>query len=212
MDVLVDAVAALNIDENANVNSGNGHKVDNCVVPLKYPSTPFDIQMLEGRAFVKEREVQLEILLALYCAVVFDGIDPPTVTWNVRLNSTAGVTKLTSEGKKRTATIELASKVVDSTPKLINTLCHELCHAAMWIFDSVKSPPHGDAFKKWARRAEACFPRLDIKTCHNYDINYKFRWRCSGEGCLAEVGRHSNSLDTSAYVCALCGGKFVRYQ
>jgi SprT-like family len=37
--------------------------------------------------------------------------------------------------------------VVDSEYRLLNTLVHEMCHAATWLIDNVSKPPHGTQFK-----------------------------------------------------------------
>lgn len=29
-----------------------------------------------------------------------------------------------------------------------------MCHVASWCIDHVAKPPHGDVFKKWAKRVE----------------------------------------------------------
>lgn len=73
------------------------------------------------------------------------------MTWSKRLNKTAGVTLMRRELGQRKAAIELSTKVLDSLPKLRQTLCHEMCHAAAWILDGVSKPPHGATFKRWAR-------------------------------------------------------------
>jgi hypothetical protein len=73
-----------------------------------------------------------------------------SITWDKKLRSTAGTTlnKWTEEGV-RTSTIQLNPRVIGSEEKLMETLAHELCHAAAWQFDGVSKPPHGQAFKKW---------------------------------------------------------------
>jgi predicted SprT family Zn-dependent metalloprotease len=45
------------------------------------------------------------------------------------------------------ASIELSCKVVDSEYRLMNTLVHEMCHAATWLIDNTSKPPHGPQFK-----------------------------------------------------------------
>lgn len=102
-----------------------GAPVQDVVVPLRVPAAPFELAQLEGRAFVRARDVQTELLVGLFEARVFGKLAVP-VKWSKRLNTTAGTTKLMRLGSARTATIELATKVVDTTAKLINTLCHEV--------------------------------------------------------------------------------------
>ena len=48
---------------------------------------------------------------------------------------------------RREAAIDLSIKVLDNERRLKETLLHELCHAATWIIDGVRKPPHGSDFK-----------------------------------------------------------------
>lgn len=129
------------------------------------------------------------------------------VKWNGRLRTTAGLCALGMETNgERMARIELSVKVVDDVLRLYNTLAHEMCHAAAWIVDETKKPPHGKTFKKWA----ALFTRFDstiqVTTCHSYDIRYKFAYTCVV--CGHTWGRHSKSIDTAKTKCS-CGGKLT---
>ncbi len=160
---------------------------------------------LEGRAFVRVREEQTAALMALYVERL--GVEAVPVVWSKRLNKTAGQTRCSRSGTERSAAIELATKVVDSTAKLRCTLAHEMCHAEAWVVEESSKPPHGDVFKRWARRFESEFG-VEISTCHSYDIAFKYRWECSG--CGQTVGRHSKSFDPHKYRCGACRGEFVQ--
>ncbi|GAB5355921.1 hypothetical protein AAMO2058_000246200 [Amorphochlora amoebiformis] len=129
------------------------------------------------------------------------------IEWTNSLNKTAGETyyKLRPMNNERFAEIRLAIKVLDTEEKLKQTLCHELCHAACWIIDRLRNAGHGLAFKRWARVSEEACPGMKVTTCHNYKINYKFRWKCSNEACGREFGRHSNSIDITRQACGACG-------
>ncbi|GAB4819190.1 hypothetical protein N2152v2_006236 [Parachlorella kessleri] len=107
------------------------------------------------------------------------------------------------------AHVELSAKVLDAYPKLERTLCHELCHVAAWLLDHTAKPPHGPMFRKWADRAMAVFPELDITTCHSYEIFYPYRWQCSNTTCGQTYGRHSNSIDVTKKACGECRGRLL---
>jgi hypothetical protein len=47
---------------------------------------------------------------------------------------------------------------------------------------------------------------MDVTTCHNYDINYKYRWQC--QVCQMEYGRHSKSIDVDKSRCGKCHGRY----
>ncbi|KAA1125142.1 hypothetical protein PGTUg99_010405 [Puccinia graminis f. sp. tritici] len=69
-------------------------------------------------------------------------LTPIQLTWNNKLSSTAGRTKV-EPSKKNTGkhvgdevvVIELSSQIIDSPERLRQTLAHELCHAACWVID-----------------------------------------------------------------------------
>eukprot|EP00466_Bigelowiella_natans_P004204 jgi/Bigna1/57311/fgenesh1_pm.9_\ len=134
------------------------------------------------------------------------------ITWNNRLNTTGGCTRFTKNRvtKKHEAQIELATKVIDTEERLRQTLCHEMCHAACWIISKVAKPPHGRQFKAWGRVASKICPGIVVNTCHNYQINYRFRWKCENPSCGNEFGRHSDSLDVTKKVCGRCRGSLIK--
>lgn len=134
------------------------------------------------------------------------------VRWSKKLNTTAGLTRLqkltldTTPGipLKRHAIVELSSKVVDNEEKLRTTLLHELVHAAVWILEGVSKPPHGADFKRWAKIAMSKVPDVIVTTTHDYQIRYKFNWRCTNAKCDFTVGRHSRSIDIGRHRCGKC--------
>ncbi|KAH8929162.1 hypothetical protein BT69DRAFT_1346131, partial [Atractiella rhizophila] len=139
------------------------------------------------------------------------------LVWNKRLNTTAGranwkrITRgsgeqLTVENKVE---IELSTKVIDSEEKLGCTLSHELCHVAAWIFENEKNPPHGPAFKMWAKRIMTVRKDIKVSTTHDYEIRYKYRWRCTNPNCEKIYGRHSKSIDPAKHACGVCQGLLV---
>jgi predicted SprT family Zn-dependent metalloprotease len=121
---------------------------------------------------------------------VFDARLPEDmpIEWSNKLNTTAGRchTKRERQGFSDwaySARIELSTKVLDDLPKLRSTLIHEMCHAATWLLDKVDRPPHGKEFKRWGAKCERVYPDIEVATCHAYEIEYRFRWRCSNDGC-----------------------------
>ncbi|PNF36124.1 hypothetical protein B7P43_G10960 [Cryptotermes secundus] len=152
-------------------------------------------------------------LFKMYNDKIFDNKLPHDmlVEWNARLKRTAGFCynrrTVTSPGTKiRTSRIELSTKVCDTADRLRDTLIHELCHAATWIVDDVKDG-HGPHWKAWARKAMRVFPELPpIKRCHDYSIQTKFTYRCTG--CGYSIGRHSKSLNVATKRCGHCFGMF----
>ena len=53
-------------------------------------------------------------------------------------------------------------KVIDDEERLRSTLAHEMCHAAQWLLDGAKNPPHGEAFRRWGRAFEASVPGMKV--------------------------------------------------
>ncbi len=131
------------------------------------------------------------------------------------------------------ATIELAEKIVDCEDRLVNTLAHEFCHLANFMVSNVRDQPHGASFKEWAAKVTSHLARSDVEiwrrvqvtTKHSYAINHKYLWVCTGrersaameflnlaqdDGCGAEYGRHSKSIDTEKHRCGKCKGRLVQ--
>jgi predicted SprT family Zn-dependent metalloprotease len=139
------------------------------------------------------------------------------VLWSNKLNTTAGRTILRKcklnmtpgVPLKRLAIIELSTKVIDDEARLRETLLHELVHAAVWIFEGVSKPPHGADFKRWAKIAMKKCPDVVVTTTHQYEINYKFTWRCVDPGCSFIIGRHSRSVDVVRHRCGQCRSKLI---
>ena len=126
-----------------------------------------------------------------------------TILRNCKLNMTPGVQL------KRLAIIELSTKVIDDEARLRETLLHELVHAAVWIFEGVSKPPHGADFKRWAKIAMKKCPDVVVTTTHQYEINYKFTWRCVDPSCSFIIGRHSRSVDVVRHRCGKCKSKLI---
>ncbi|KAM9795651.1 germ cell nuclear acidic protein [Neosynchiropus ocellatus] len=96
---------------------------------------------------------------------------------------------------------------MEAPNRLRDTLIHEMCHAATWLINGVRDG-HGNFWKLYARKSTLAHPELPMVTrCHSYDIKYKFQYQCVR--CQNTIGRHSKSLDTQRFVCALCTGQLV---
>ncbi|XP_014783893.1 germ cell nuclear acidic protein [Octopus bimaculoides] len=173
----------------------------------------------EARKFVKyfkKFRVQLvKKLFVIYNETIFDNQFPADlpIVWNKRLLTTAGHCKLkkkTNTLRKtqvRTVEVNLATKVCDTAERVRDTLIHELCHAAVWLFNGSQGG-HGVLWKSWARRANRRYPSAlaIIERCHSYNIAKKYTYKCVQ--CGYSFGRHSKSLDTTKKVCGYCHGRF----
>ncbi|XP_075040542.1 germ cell nuclear acidic protein [Mixophyes fleayi] len=151
-------------------------------------------------------------LYKLYNGTIFEQKLPDNleILWNKKMRKTAGYCVTGQKNLPslhRYARIELSEKVCDSADRLRDTLIHEVCHAATWLINGVRDG-HGQYWRFYARKATLLHPELPMVTrCHTYEINYKFTYECSR--CRNTIGRHSKSLDTDKFVCALCKGKLT---
>ena len=139
-------------------------------------------------------------------ARAFDNGLPQTleVVWSARLLTTAGrsINSWTKYGPRmRTSKIELATKVIDDPVKLMNTLGHELAHAAVWVI-SHSSEGHGKIWMGWMQQIHALYPGFDVSTRHGYAIHKPHRWRC--DKCTSFEERHSKSVKVTDS-CKFCG-------
>lgn len=132
------------------------------------------------------------------------------------------------------ANIELAEKVIDREDRLINTLSHEFCHLANFMVSGIRDQPHGASFQQWGAKVTAWmklqnshpeWKNVEVTTKHGYVIEHKYLWVCVGrpqdftmkmlsideeEGCGAEYGRHSKSIDAETQRCGRCKGRLVQ--
>ncbi|KAI6213235.1 hypothetical protein M3Y94_00126800 [Aphelenchoides besseyi] len=152
----------------------------------------------------RNRQLMANKIYELLNELVFDGRLPSdmNVEWSKRLLTTAGRFHRSDER------IELSVKVLTTTERLMNTLLHEQCHAAVWLIDHVLAKrSHGAEFKQWGHRAHVKLNgHLTVDTYHNYDIEYKYRFVCTG--CQMAIKRHSKSIDVTKVRCKNCRGVF----
>ncbi|KAI0165070.1 SprT-like family-domain-containing protein [Hypoxylon sp. FL1284] len=145
------------------------------------------------------------------------------ITWSKTLNSTAGrahwkcktlstrrADGSTDKHKQHWASIELASKVLANEADLLNTVAHEFCHLAVFVLSGKPKMAHGAEFKAWGARCGRLFADrgIVVTTKHNYEIDYKYVWRCAS--CPWEVKRHSKSVNTDLHRCASCKGRLMQ--
>ncbi|XP_042349333.1 acidic repeat-containing protein [Plectropomus leopardus] len=190
---------------------GPSSRVAVCKTPGCFLQTLSNPGSNYGRNFKQNKEELTRRLYQLYNTSVFDSKLPVnmSVTWNKKMRKTAGycITGQERGGGSRYARIELSEKVCDSADRLRDTLIHEMCHAATWLINGVRDG-HGNFWKLYARKSTVAHPELPMVTrCHSYDIKYKFQYQCTR--CQNTIGRHSKSLDTQRFVCALCTGQLV---
>nr|XP_060632250.1 germ cell nuclear acidic protein-like [Anolis sagrei ordinatus] len=174
-----------------------------------------DPESQQSKRFRSQKEELALSLYAFYNTSVFEQKLPASmeILWNKKMRKTAGccVTgKRKGPPEQRYARIMLSEKVCDSADRLRDTLIHEICHAATWLIHGVRDG-HGRFWSLYAKKAAMIHPELPVvERCHNYEINYKFTYKCSR--CGNTIGRHSKSLDTQRFACALCRGPLVLCQ
>ncbi|KAJ6652486.1 hypothetical protein lerEdw1_011456 [Lerista edwardsae] len=174
-----------------------------------------DPESQQARRFQRQKEDLAQKLYAFYNCSVFEQKLPERmeIVWSKKMRKTAGCCvsgQQKDPAGQRFARIVLSEKVCDSADRLRDTLIHELCHAAAWLLHGVQDG-HGQVWSLYARRSALIHPELPVVSrCHNYAIKYKFVYECSR--CGSEIGRHSKSLDTQRFVCALCQGQLVLRQ
>ncbi|XP_054845299.1 germ cell nuclear acidic protein isoform X2 [Eublepharis macularius] len=172
-----------------------------------------DPKSWQVKQFRTKKEEMAQSLYAFYNSTVFEQKLPERmeISWNKKMRKTAGccITGQLKEpgSRQRYARIMLSEKVCDSADRLRDTLIHELCHAAAWLIHGVQDG-HGHFWSLYAKKSASVHPELPVVSrCHNYEIKYKFSYECSQ--CQNKIGRHSKSLDTQRFVCALCKGQLV---
>ncbi|XP_055940427.1 germ cell nuclear acidic protein-like isoform X2 [Argiope bruennichi] len=158
--------------------------------------------------FKRNRDVFTQKLYHFFNRKIFNNRLPKdmSVTWSDYLRTTAGYTRCSRDKLTNTYSckIELASKVLTSFDRLRDTLLHEMCHAAVWVVNQQKSN-HGPLWQMWADRCNLILPNVQVPTrCHNYEIEYKFTYRC--KNCPWKIGRHSKCSRFLELKCPKCYG------
>lgn len=140
------------------------------------------------------------------------------IEWANKLNTTAGranwkretIKQKGSSGEtvsvqhKHHASIELSTKVIDDSHRLLNVIAHEFCHLANFMVSGITTNPHGKEFKGWAAKVTREFGGrgIEVTTKHSYDIDFKYVWECTA--CGLEFKRHSKSINTERHRCGVC--------
>ncbi|XP_008589296.1 PREDICTED: acidic repeat-containing protein [Galeopterus variegatus] len=184
-----------------------GHSV--CKVPGCFLRDVENLKQYSGKNFKKNKDELVEKICHLFNSSVFDKKLPEKmdISWSNKMLRTAGLCTTGRKKREPYAKIQISLKVCDSADRLRDTLIHELCHAASWLFDGV-CDSHGDAWKYYANKCNMVHPELPkITRCHNYKINYKIYYECTQ--CKARFGRYSKSLKIDRSVCGRCGRPLV---
>ncbi|KAA1477611.1 hypothetical protein DENSPDRAFT_616267 [Dentipellis sp. KUC8613] len=176
--------------------------------PAKTPRTSKKAAALAAQT---QREVYAQELFDELNKTVFgEGIPAGTkLVWSNRLLTTAGRARWhRSKDGVHTTEIELATKILDCNERIRNTLSHEMCHLACWIINKEPKEAHGRYFKSWAAKVMRKRPEIEITTRHDYEISYRYEWKC--EKCSKIYGRHSKSIRIDEVVCGACRiGKLI---
>lgn len=138
--------------------------------------------------FKRERESLASILFRDINSRALGGLLPSDMElrWAKTLNKTAGqFCGFKDRHGVLSGHIKLATKILDSYPKLFSTLAHEMCHAADFLSTNSMKLGHGPSWKAWAARVVKIYPNVKISTRHNYDIFYKHWYRCINPRCSA---------------------------
>ncbi|CAN2391754.1 Germ cell nuclear acidic peptidase [Pristimantis euphronides] len=101
--------------------------------------------------------------------------------WNSDPNtSAAGRCLNIFQDGRRSCIIDLYGTLCNSAERLIETLVHEMCHAACWIIDGVKFDNHNDLWKSYGEKVTRIHPELPpVSELHNYHIPYKVHYICT---------------------------------
>ncbi|KAK0446432.1 SprT-like family-domain-containing protein [Desarmillaria tabescens] len=213
----------LRVPANENTTAGSSTRLNkelpNSVLKPSAPTTASPAPKTpRSRPNTKKAQAEAELKrLAEFTQILFNDLNRDVfnsglpadieLCWSKRLNTTAGRATYARKDGIISGKIELATKILDSEERVMKTLSHEMCHLACWIINKKLNEHHGPLFKAWAARVTAKRPDIEVSTTHDYEISYKFEWRC--EICDLVYGRHSKSIKPDD-VCGRCHeGKLI---
>ncbi|XP_036913955.1 acidic repeat-containing protein [Sturnira hondurensis] len=197
--------------ESSQASHQHEHENVNCNIPGCFLHGVEKLKEYSGRNFKKNKDELVRRLYVLFNETVFNKKLPEKldICWNKKMLRTAGLCSFShlSNPAKRYTKIDISLKVCDSADRIRDTLAHELCHAASWLLNGIRTS-HGCTWRYYARMCNLVHPELPLVTrFHNYKINYKIYYECTG--CKTRIGRYSRSLDTERYACTSCKGRLV---
>lgn len=214
--------ANTNNNNNANTNNSNNFQIpanvqtyDNKIVNIpehlqeKVRNLPTVFyEYLDGRNFQSRKRDVCKILFAWFDAHVFQNklADHVTIDWENRSKSRAGC--FCRKGQSSVCPILLSNIILIDTKRLVRTLAHEMCHAAVHFIDQQRER-HGKCFKKWCKNVfEEC--GVEITTTHSYEISYKHIWKCSNTNCTRTIKKHRNIKRYDNARCRCKAGVFTK--
>ncbi|KAL9108403.1 MAG: hypothetical protein Q9227_006864 [Pyrenula ochraceoflavens] len=155
------------------------------------------------------------------------------IRWSKTLSKTAGraTRSVGRDGIAVAAYVELSDKIIDQEDRLVQTLAHEFCHIAVYYGYGHGAQAHGrefwdlaDEINEWfENHPNPLYRGRRISTRHDYEIDFKFVWMCTGaksvahvredsRGCGLTYGRHSKSIDPLKKLCGRCRGVLLQVQ
>lgn len=148
------------------------------------PADVFLIRHLDTDVYYRAIGSLARRLYVFFNQEIFADKLPPmmTISFSGRMTSTAG----TYSCRHGSQAIKLSTVVLNELWKLKRTLCHEMCHAAVFHIDK-KREVHGRTWWKWANRASDKYP-LYITRCHSYRIAPRVWLQC--DTCFRYQGLH----------------------
>jgi len=136
--------------------------------------------------------------------------DQIQIDWNARWTSQISNTKYEKKGDLFCATITLSSKIVTTYARLAETLCQQLCYAAVWTIHHKTSGAEITTFQSVALFK---YPNFNFNKRKKYsveDIQFKFKYQCDNTTCGQIVQRQRRSPKVEKGICAKCHtGHFV---
>lgn len=134
--------------------------------PPKVPNTPArssnsvtDVQIRDERTFVRERVSLAQRLYSELNDRVFGGRLPKdmTLSWR-KTKAVVGFFVMKRQGGVESFYITLSKNYITSFQQLMDTLSHEMCHAAARLIDhDTDRAHHGPVWWKWARTVMALY-------------------------------------------------------
>jgi len=62
------------------------------------------------------------------------------------------------------------------------------------MIDKDPTEQHGSLWTAWTRKVMKYRPDIHISARHEYEIAFKFNWKCTAASCSNTFGRHSKSI------------------
>ena len=146
--------------------------------------------------FRRNRDGLVRTLYYHFNETVFNNLMPRDMEINFTfIERSSGITDtFIGDDGSRCCVIFLCSLHMENPQRLCHTLIHEMCHAAVWLFDGIHDltdDGHGMYWLRWTEHAKSIYPFMNIERYDRHITYTRYIYICNKSGCNYDSGERS---------------------